>query len=377
MALFKKRGKWYIDYRYQGRRMRECIGTSRRRAQKALDARKGEIVQGRFKLQEVKSSPLLEIFAEEFLEWAKANCRAWESHHASHLKPIQAYFQGKRLHEVTAWLVEKYKAHRLQQATQRPRGPKPHRDNCNPTAVQYVKPATVNNELKVLSSLLSKAVEWGYLAEHPMKGGKVKPLRVAKTVERELTDEEEERLLKASPPWLHDVIAVAVDTGLRQGELVGLSWDRVDLAGREVRLTETKNGRERRVPLTDHAHAVLSRLRRTRAEEDGPFPSGPGKRPWIVASAFRRARTRAGLTAFRFHDLRHTYATRLVRTGADLITVARLLGHQDLRMVLRYAHPGAADARHAVHALEEARARDGHQMDTRSEKGLRLMAVTP
>jgi integrase len=239
-----------------------------------------------------------------------------------------------------------------------------------------VKPATVNNELKVLSSLLSKAVEWGRLAEHPMKGGKVKPLHAPNTLERELSDEEEERLLKASPTWLQDLIMVAVDTGLRRGELVGLCWDRVDLARAEVRLTETKNGKERRVPLTARAHGVLSRVRRTRAEEAGPFPPGPGKRPWVVASAFRRARTQAGLTDFRFHDLRHTFATRLVRAGVDLITIARLLGHSDLRMVLRYAHPGAADARRAVQALEN-RARSGHQVDTTSEKGLRLIAVTP
>ncbi len=238
MALFKKRGKWYIDYYYQGRRIRECVGTNKRRAKNALDVRRGEIVQGRFKLQEVKASPLLEEFAKEFLEWAKANCRAWETHHASHLKPVQAYFHGKRLHEITAWLVEKYKAHRLHQETQRPRPPKADGEKGKPWPPQYVK---------------------------------------------------------------------------------------------------------------------------------------PGK---VVASAFRRARTRAVLTDFRFHNLRHTCATRLVRAGADLITVARLLGHQDLRMVQRYAHPGAADARRAVQAVEN-RARTGHQVDTASKKGLRLMAVTP
>jgi integrase len=376
MALFRKRGKWYIDYYYQGQRIRECAGTNKRRAQKALDARKGEIVQGRFKLQEVKSSPLFEEFATEFLEWAKANYRAWETHHAAHLRPVQAYFQGKRLHEITTWLVEKYKAHRLQQVTQRPRTLTPNRDKDKTQPPQYLKPATVNNELKALSSLLTKGLEWGRLAEHPMKGGKVKKLRESNTLERELTDEEEERLLKASPAWLQDLIAVDVDTGLRQAELVGLSWDRVDLAGRDVRLMETKNGKERRVPLTDRAHAVLARLRRTRTKEDGPFPSRPGKRPWILASAFRRARTRAGLSDFRFHDLRHTFATRLVRAGVDLLTVARLLGHSDLRMVQRYAHPGAADDRRAVQALEK-RARHGHQVDTRSQKRLRLMVATP
>jgi len=376
MRIYKRGKTWSIDYSAQGQRIREAVGPSKRLAKKALESRRGEIVQGRFKLQEVKSSPLLQEFAKEFLKWAKANCRSYESHHASHLKPIHAYFQGKRLHQITPWLIEKYKAHRLQQPTQRPQGPKPNQGNGNPTPVQYVKPATVNNELKVLSSLLSKAVEWGHLSQHPMKAGKVKCLREPKGIERELTDQEEERLLKASPPWLQDLIVVALDSGLRRGELVGLSWDRLNLPAREIRLTETKNGKGRRVPLTARAHAALSRLRRTRAEEPGPFPSGRGKHPWIVASAFRRARTRGGLSDFRFHDLRHTFATRLVRAGADLITVARLLGHSDLRMVQRYAHPGEADARRAVHALEAPR-RTWHKVGTEAEKGPRLMAVTP
>jgi integrase len=195
-------------------------------------------------------------------------------------------------------------------------------------------------------------------------------------MERELTDEEEERLLKHSPPWLQDAIVFAVDTGLRPGELTHLSWDCVDLASGEVRLLETKNGRDRRVPLTARARALLLHRRAAAPEERGAFPSGPSDRPWILASAFKRARARAALTDVRFYDLRHTFATRLVRAGVDLITVARLLGHQDLRMVQRYAHPGAADARRAVQALE-ARQRTGHKWGTPNEKGLRLIAATP
>ncbi len=376
MALFKKRGKWYIDYYYQGRRIRECIGTRKRQARNALEARKGEIVQGRFKLQEVKSAPLLEEFAREFLKWAKANCRAWRRHHAAHLKPVEGYFQGRRLHQISAWLVEKYKAYRLQQVSQRPRAPKPNGQKDEPKPPQYLKPATVNNELKVLSSLLSKAIEWGYLAEHPMKGGKVKRLRESNQVERELTDEEEERLLKVSPPWVQDVIVLAVDTGMRRGELVALSWDRVDLTRGEIRVIATKTGRDRRVPLTERAQAVLAGRRVDAGGDSAVFRLRAADQPTALQSAYRRARARAGLTDVRFHDLRHTYATRLVRAGADLLTVARLLGHQDLRMVQRYAHPGAADARRAVRALEN-RTRSRHRMDTTSKKGLRVVAATP
>jgi len=354
MRIFKRGTSWYIDYSAQGQRIREAVGPSKRLAKKALESRRGEIVQGRFKLQEVKSSPLLEAFAKEFLEWAKVNHRGYRDATSPRVRHLLRAFQGRRLHEITPWLIEKYKAARR----------------------EHVEASTVNRDLTVFSSLLTKAVEWGHIREHPMKGGKVKRLHEPKSIERVLTDEEEERLLKASPPWLQDVIVLALDTGLRPRELVRLTWDNVDLSRRELRLTETKNGKGRRVPLTTRAHAILCSLRRTRAEEVGPFPSGPGERPWIMASAFRRARPRAGLTDFRFYDLRHTFATRLVRAGVDLITVARLLGHSDLRMVQRYAHPGEADARRAVRALEAARG-TWHKVGTEAEKGLRLIAVTP
>jgi len=376
VALFKKRGKWYIDYYYEGRRIRECIGTRKRQAKDALNARKGEIVQGRFNLAAVGPSPRFEEFVEEYKEWAKVNLRSYAILIVPRVRCLLRYFAGLRLREITPWVIEKYKAQRRAELAAPGPPPKNGRRRQEHEPPRYIMPSTINRDLGVLSAILTKAVEWGRLREHPIKGGKVKRLHEGTTRERELTDEEEERLIKLSPGWLQDVIVVAVDTGLRRAELVGLSWDRVDLVRAEVRLDETKSGRARRVPLTSRAHAILSRLRRTGAGSTGPLAVRPGKWPWRVVSAFRRARSRAGLKDFRFHDLRHTYATRLVRAGADLLTVARLLGHRDLRMVQRYAHPGAADARRAVLALER-RARTSPQMDTSSKKGLRRVTVTP
>ncbi len=341
MAVYKRGKVWYIDYYYQGERVRERVGPNKQTAEDALDARKGEIAQGRFKLQAARPSPLLEDFAKEYLEWARVNHRSAKSMAASRLDRLLPFFREKRLRDLTPWLIERYKAERRKMVT----------------------PATVNRDLQVLSSLLSRAVEWGKLTEHPMKGGKVKKLPELGTRERVLTAEEETRLLKHSTPELQDLILLALDTGMRLGEIVSLTPADVDLAHREARLRHTKNGKERRLPLTARAVGILTDRGRALAAAAPYFPPRPGQRPWRLKSAWQDAVREAGLKGLRFHDLRHTFATRLVTGGADLVTVQHLLGHGDLRMTSRYAHPTSASVRHAVALLEEAGNRS-HKMVT-------------
>ncbi len=124
---------------------------------------------------------------------------------------------------------------------------------------------------------------------------------------------------------------------------------------RIFRLRQTKNGKERRVLLTPRALAVLGDRCLGLAPETPIFPTVARKRPWRLRTAFRRACVRAGVTGLRIHDLRHTFATRLVTGGADLVTVQHLLGHADLRMTGRYAHPTGASMQQAVEILKTRR----------------------
>ncbi|MCI0656403.1 MAG: site-specific integrase [Acidobacteria bacterium] len=188
-------------------------------------------------------------------------------------------------------------------------------------------------------------------------------------MERILTGEEEPRLLKVSPPWLQDLLVVALDTGLRLGELLALKRDGVDLGRRLLKVVHTKNGRARSVPLTSRAVGALAARMRSGSGGGEIFRSGAGEAYWRVRSAFLRACALAKINGLRFHDLRHTFATRLVTSGVDLATVQRLLGHSDIRMTLRYSHPSSADVIEAVRRLEQ-RVRDGHQVDTKGD-GLR------
>jgi integrase len=234
----------------------------------------------------------------------------------------------------------------------------------------------VNRELAVLSAVLTKAVEWSRLAVYPMRGGKVKKLPGEQKRERVLTDEEETRLLKAGRPEIRDAIILALQTGMRLGDICSLTPATVDVACGEIYLAKTKNAKARRLPLTPAARAVLTLRTAGRAPTERLFPPAEGQRPWRLDTAFGRACAKAKVTGLTFHDLRHTFATRLVTGGADLVTVRDVLGHSDLRMTSRYAHPTSASIGQALDILTEQRWVPP-KAPTTSETGLRPETVTP
>lgn len=113
MAVYRdeKTGKWFIDYYFRGKRIREHAGTKKRMAEQALSIRKAEILQGKFKIETLKPSPRFEQFAETFLDWSKANKRSFVRDQ-SLVKNLRGAFSGKLLSEITPWLIEKYKKDR-------------------------------------------------------------------------------------------------------------------------------------------------------------------------------------------------------------------------------------------------------------------------
>jgi integrase len=169
-------------------------------------------------------------------------------------------------------------------------------------------------------------------------------------VVRFLRPDEATRLLaacrKSRNGTVADLVEFAMFTGVRCGEALGLTWDRVDRARGVVLLTETKNDQPREVQLSANADAALAR-RWT------PGAAGLGSRNW---NSFRRAWAAAvkaaGITKFRFHDLRHTTASWLVQQGRSLREVKELLGHSDIQITMRYAHLAPDHLRAAVASLD-------------------------
>ncbi|MGQ0511547.1 MAG: tyrosine-type recombinase/integrase [Betaproteobacteria bacterium] len=216
------------------------------------------------------------------------------------------------------------------------------RRQSNSAAHRKKSPATVRRYLAAFSHTLSVAVtDWNWIDDNPLR--KVSKPSEARGRTRFLEREELERLLKACEgsknPHLPTIVVLAVSTGMRQGEIMGLRCHDVDCATGRITLTMTKNGDLRVVPLAGRALQLLkARIENAEKQDDLLFPGRKPDRPSEISQAWTTAVKRAGLIDFRFHDLRHSAATFLVDAGATDLQIASVLGHRTLQMVRRYAH---------------------------------------
>lgn len=280
---------------------------------------------------------------EDYEPWVTAERKAGVSTMLA-IRSVWSELLNKPLTDISAWVVEKTKAARLKAG---------------------IKPATVNRDLGRIRAALAKAVEWKLLSVHPLT--QVKLTRGADEGRiRFLSDKEEKALRKALDArekhhrtrresgiaWrtergrdvlpsigtyfdhLTPMAILALNTGLRRGELTSLTWNDIDLQSKllTVRAGYSKSQKARHIPLNSEAIDVLKRYRKQHSGEGRLFDVFSVKKSWSTLM------TNAGVSNFRFHDLRHTFASKLVAAGVDLNTVRELLGHADIRMTLRYAH---------------------------------------
>ena len=254
------------------------------------------------------------------------------------LEHLKAAFGAKTLlAEITAERISEYKAERLAATRKIGEMEKP------------LSAAAVNRPLAILRHLLRLARdEWDVLDEVP----KIRTEKEPQGRLRWLTHEEATNLLvacrKSKNKALPDLAEFSMFTGVRRGEALGLTWDRVDRARGVIRLELTKSGHRREVPLSSNADAVLAR--RWRPEAKGYVF---GSRNWnSFRSAWEAALDAAGIQSFRFHDLRHTFASWLVQRGRTLKEVQEALGHQTISMTMRYSHLAPDHLRAAVAVLD-------------------------
>jgi len=237
-------------------------------------------------------------------------------------------------------------------------------------------PATVNRYLAALSHAFNVAVnEWGWLEDSPLRKvkkpaeprGRVRFLSDDETDSNgETIDGERTRLLKACQasdnPYLYAVVVLALSTGMRQGEIMGLTWDDVDLHQGRITLCETKNGEIRVVPLVGKAldllkeHSKVRSLKTSLLFPGKPIRSDDGEliyKPIDLRAPWLSALKKAKIEDFRFHDLRHSAASYLAMNGASLAEIAEVLGHKTLQMVKRYAHLSEAHTAGVVASMNE------------------------
>ena len=223
-----------------------------------------------------------------------------------------------------------------------------HRDNLlrqtsNRTGKKR-SPATVNRYLGLLSHACTIAIkEWQWMAVNPVI--QISKPKEAQGRTRFLNDEERERLLvvcrSSKSIHLFTIVTLALSTGMRRGEILGIKWENVDLQNRRVTLLRTKNGERRVVPLVGKAYELIKNLY-LKLETEGrdllfPSPNNP-KQPISMRTSWNTAVRKAKIKDFRFHDLRHSTASYLAMNGASLLEIADILGHKTLQMVKRYSH---------------------------------------
>ena len=216
--------------------------------------------------------------------------------------------------------------------------------------LRKVAPNTVRLDLALLSHLFTVAIdEWCLPLEHPLR--KVKKPAPGPERDRRLAGDEEARLMAAvlrpgsrsAGPWLRACITLAIETGMRAGELLSLQWSRVDFSQSVVRLDKTKNGTARSVPLSEKAQACLQQLPRSiggRVIPNFHDTSGLGR-------AFRLLCSAAKVEGLHFHDLRHEAASRLA-PHMPVQTLAKIMGWRTLQMAMRYYNPSEMELVQAV-----------------------------
>jgi integrase len=340
MSVYKRGRIWYYNFTVKGCRYKKALPEARTKsdAVRAEVGARQAVFDGRL-ADKVEQTSFSTFVQNTFLPWSKAHKRSWRDDiYIS--KTLQAFFGERRFDEIPMMLVEKFKKERRESAT---RGGKVR------------QPATVNRELCVLSKIFSLAIDYGVATTNPCL--RVRKLRTENRIIRYLEQNEEERLEKAldKRPRLRAIVIIAISTGMRLGEILSLAWEQVDFSRRVIHLTNTKGGRERFVPLTEPARVELEARRfEANASSVFVFPSakidgaqGSIKRAWS------KTLSEAGIRSFRFHDLRHTAATRLADVGEDAFIIASILGHSTIQMSARYAHGTDQAKRRALEKIAQ------------------------
>ena len=336
----QKRVAWgYTTQGADGRQVkRSNAGWSREDAEKALAEQRLGIGP-----KDGAASLPFGVAVERYLK-AKSRKRSLKNDERS-LKLFREYFGAATpLAQITAARVSAWKADRLA-AT------------CQQTGRHY-SPAAINRPLAALHHLLKLAhEEWEALSVVP----KIRLEKEAQGRLRWLEPDEQTRLLAACRasrnPQLFNIVTVALETGLRLSELLGLTWDRVDVSRGVIRLEVTKSGKRREIPMRQVVYNVLASL-----------PEPREGRVWRlrnIRTAFENAVAVAKVDNLHFHDLRHSFASWFMMRGGQLQTLKEILGHADLKMTLRYAHLAPEHLRSEMLKTEQPTERSG-SFSTRS-----------
>lgn len=333
---------WILYYDDSGRRHREKVGI-KSRAIAIYQQRKTQIRFGKFEPEEVKNKNRRPVSMPEILKDKQEASKSLKGYKADipRYRFWEEYFEGRTARSVTASDIERARAELAKTKAK-------SNNNRKPEGGRAI--ATVNRYLAVLKATFSLAIRNGKAQTNPVRGIRFEKENNARV--RFLTPDEEARLFSVLPAECKPIVALALHTGLRKMELFRLAWKDVNLTQRFLRVSESKSGESRTVPLNDVALEILRRLPR-QIGNPYVFPGKEKSHRTDLPHGWEQFLAQAGIADFHWHDLRHTFASRLVMAGCDLYAVMKLMGHHDLKMTERYAHLSPGYLAHAVNSLVE------------------------
>ena len=347
--MYQRGDRWYSDFWCQGKRYKKSWGAISKTVAKEKERKfRTEVLEGKHNLKSKKV--LFETFIEKYLESARLNKKPKSAkRNEVSVNMLMPHFEGTMLNSINPLMLERYKKDRKEGG---------------------IAPGTINRDIDCMKNMMKKAVEWGFLSQNPLRD--VKRLREKSERMWILTTEEENKLLEAcqkSPQrkkakYLRDLVLFALHSGMREAEIFNVRKDQVDLRNRFILITDTKNNQSRKVPVNDTLMEILER-RMEDQDSDYIFHNSKGEKLTVLTNAFWYAIKKAGLTRiemkngeevetrFRFHDLRHTFGSRLGMAGKDLKTIMEIMGHKTTKVAMMYQHPMPSHKLEAVKTLDQ------------------------
>jgi integrase len=322
MGLYRRGKTYWFTITYEGKRIQKSTDTDDKKlAKKIYSKTMFDLIEGSyFEAAKLKKITFNDMATKYVQRYEKSRDKA-------SLKRLLPVFGEMVIADITTEAVSDYRHERLKVA----------------------RPATVYQELALMRRMFNVARrEWKWGKDNPVSALSFS-VGNSNARDRWLTSKEEQFLLSAAtnPFWLRSMLLVALHTGMRQGEILGLKWQNVDLKRRMVRVVKSKNGEKRGIPMSDTLFGVLKGIS-VRDISGRVFPISYSS----VRHAYDKLVAKTCFEDFHFHDLRHTFATRLVQNGVDLYKVKELLGHKSISMTMRYAHHCPDSLRASVDILD-------------------------
>jgi site-specific recombinase XerD len=320
---------WYYDFMYNGVRYRNRGGTTKTQAIRALDKKRSEVFNDDHGLVIKIGNPKIDSFAAKYL--ARRKHLRFHKRDALSVRKLLSRFKGKKLLSITASDIEDYITFRMSDG---------------------LSNATINRELACLKRMFSLAIKWGDAKYNPVKD--IDFLEEPPGRTRFLSIDEAQSLIFNASDHLKPIIITALNTGMRLSEILSLKWNQVHIENvidPMIEITETKNNKKRFIPLNETTVELLKSIRTKNTDSEYVFLGTHGKALSSVRKPFIKALQKTGIQDFRFHDLRHTFASHYVMSGGDMMSLKEVLGHSNLRMVERYSHLASAYKRKMINNL--------------------------